>query len=233
MDMMEDASGSRVAVAEGNRGPERWPGAVVLEFQRRVAAAQNWLEEGRSAVARFGQAVEKRRGMARRGRVVQEKQLLWEKKVWMAVSRFGAQVEAQVQRTMVEVPEAMVRMVRSRGGAPRPLMAALSLGLPMQGEGVEGKHVFDIAMSAEQVAKRLDGVPVYTVSNSSNEFVLVSDLNTSKSLGIFCFRESDAEALLSQVVAVKVFVVIRHFDINHLLDWHFCRPLRYQRLDAD
>jgi hypothetical protein len=54
-------------------------------------------------------------------------------------------------------------------------------------------------MSTEQVARRLDGVPVYTVSNSANEFVLVSDLNSSKSLGLFCFREADASALLAQV----------------------------------
>jgi hypothetical protein len=42
-------------------------------------------------------------------------------------------------------------------------------------------------------------VPVYTVSNSANEFVLVSDLNSSKSLGLFCFREADASALLAQI----------------------------------
>jgi hypothetical protein len=168
------------------------------------------VQEGTNTVARFGQAVEARREMIAQsvekigkkgrgaGKEVENAQLAWEKKLWMRLSGFGA----QVQRTMAELPEAMMRMVRSQGATPRPLMAALSLGLPVQGEGVEGKHVFDIAMSAEQVAKRLDGVPVYTVSNSSNEFVLISDLNTSKSLGIFCFRETDAEALLSQVFAV-------------------------------
>eukprot|EP00246_Nothoceros_aenigmaticus_P003717 TRINITY_DN148_c0_g1_i4.p1 TRINITY_DN148_c0_g1~~TRINITY_DN148_c0_g1_i4.p1 ORF type:complete len:244 (-),score=12.23 TRINITY_DN148_c0_g1_i4:656-1387(-) len=58
---------------------------------------------------------------------------------------------------------------------------------------------FDMAMSRDQVSKRLDGIPVYTVSNSANEFVLVSDLNSQKSLGVFCFRHEDAESLLSQV----------------------------------
>jgi hypothetical protein len=219
VDTMEDASGSRAGarahgIADGNGGVQRWRGAVVMDLQRRVAGAQNWLgvavQEGTNTVARFGQAVEERREMIAQsvekigkkgrgaGKEVENAQLAWEKKLWMRLSGFGA----QVQRTMAELPEAMMRMVRSQGATPRPLMAALSLGLPVQGEGVEGKHVFDIAMSAEQVAKRLDGVPVYTVSNSSNEFVLISDLNTSKSLGIFCFRETDAEALLSQVFAV-------------------------------
>ncbi|KAJ7540463.1 hypothetical protein O6H91_10G016500 [Diphasiastrum complanatum] len=85
----------------------------------------------------------------------------------------------------------------------RPLLACLSSALP----GIEldaasrreAKHLFDVALSKEQVSKRLDGVPVYTVSNSSNEFVLVSDLTGQKSLGLFCFRQEDAEALLAQV----------------------------------
>ncbi|KAG0618593.1 hypothetical protein M758_4G076200 [Ceratodon purpureus] len=193
--MMDDASGRR-------NGVQRWSGALVSDLQRRVAGAHNWLgvavQEGGSAVARLGQVVEERRVMAverveaigrRRGESAEVD--LEKKKLWMRLSGFAAQVQPAV--------EAVVRMARSQGAAPRPLLAALSLGLPVRGEGVEGKHVFDIAMSAEQVSKRLDGVPVYTVSNSSNEFVLVSDLNTSKSLGIFCFREADAEALLSQV----------------------------------
>eukprot|EP00850_Spirogloea_muscicola_P016392 SM000132S26907 [mRNA] locus=s132:378347:380788:+ [translate_table: standard] len=54
-------------------------------------------------------------------------------------------------------------------------------------------------MSVDQVSKRLAGVPVYTVSNASNEFVLVSDMTSQKSLGLFCFRQEDAQALLLQV----------------------------------
>ena len=212
---MEDASGSGVA-AQAEGVVQRWPRfdgvALVSDLQRRAAGAQNWLgvavQEGTNSMVRFGQAVEERREMItqRVGKIGRRRrgagQFSWEKQLWLTLSGFGAQVEAQVHRTMAEMPEAMVRMARSQGATPRPLMAALSLGLPVQDEAVEGKHVFDIAMSAEQVARRLDGVPVYTVSNSSNEFVLVSDLNTSKSLGIFCFREADAEALLSQVFAV-------------------------------
>ncbi|KAK1313792.1 hypothetical protein QJS10_CPA06g02349 [Acorus calamus] len=45
----------------------------------------------------------------------------------------------------------------------------------------------------------LSGTSVYTVSNSNNEFVLISDPDGIKSLGLLCFRQEDAEALLAQV----------------------------------
>lgn len=149
-------------------------GGVVSDFQKRLAGVQDWLgsrmQEGANTIARLGK----------------EKAVLAERfggarnELCRSVSGFGE----HLQRTAMQ--------------APRPLIAALSLGLPTQ---LEAKHVFDIAMSTEQVAKRLDGVPVYTVSNSANEFVLVSDSNASKSLGIFCFREADAQALLTQVLS--------------------------------
>ncbi|KAH9551125.1 hypothetical protein CY35_10G107000 [Sphagnum magellanicum] len=117
----------------------------------------------------------------------------------------GSFVEARVKnlgRIRSEIPEFVARAVRQlvedqvSRGVPRPLLASLSSSAAAP---LETKHLFDVAMSTEQVARRLDGVPVYTVSNSANEFVLVSDLNSSKSLGLFCFREADASALLAQV----------------------------------
>lgn len=84
-----------------------------------------------------------------------------------------------------------------------PALACLSLARGSPAVGPEeprgGKELFQLAMSTEQVARRLDGVPVYTISNASNEFVLVTDFNGGKSLGILCFRPDDAEALLAQV----------------------------------
>jgi hypothetical protein len=65
--------------------------------------------------------------------------------------------------------------------------------------GWETKHAFDIAINIEQVARRLDGMPVYTIINSSKEGVLVSNLKSSKFLRLFCFREADVNALLAQV----------------------------------
>jgi len=117
----------------------------------------------------------------------------------------GSLVEARVKnlgRIRSEIPEFVARAMRQlvedqvSRGVPRPLFASLSSSAAAP---LETKHLFDIAMGTEQVARRLDGVPVYTVSNSANEFVLVSDLNSSKSLGLFCFREADASALLAQV----------------------------------
>ncbi|XP_020681783.1 protein TIC 22, chloroplastic isoform X1 [Dendrobium catenatum] len=64
----------------------------------------------------------------------------------------------------------------------------------------QGRHAFDIALSADYVARTLAGTAVYTVGNANNEFVLVSDPNNgARSLGLLCFREEDAQALLTQV----------------------------------
>ncbi|XP_060199459.1 protein TIC 22, chloroplastic isoform X1 [Lycium barbarum] len=54
-------------------------------------------------------------------------------------------------------------------------------------------------LSSGYVAKTLAGTCVYTVSNSNNEFVLISDPNSAKSIGLLCFRKEDAEAFLAQV----------------------------------
>ncbi|XVF28985.1 hypothetical protein REPUB_Repub15cG0080500 [Reevesia pubescens] len=55
------------------------------------------------------------------------------------------------------------------------------------------------AMSGEAIEERLAGVPVYALSNSEEEFVLVSGVSTKKSLGLLCFKKEDAEALLEQM----------------------------------
>lgn len=81
----------------------------------------------------------------------------------------------------------------------RPLYACLSSS--NMNHGKEGKRLFDVALSTEEISQKLDGIPVYAVCNNSSEFVLVSDSSNQKSLGIFCFRRSDAEALLQQVKA--------------------------------
>ncbi|KAL3840393.1 hypothetical protein ACJIZ3_024984 [Penstemon smallii] len=53
--------------------------------------------------------------------------------------------------------------------------------------------------NSEHVARRLTGTSVFTVSNTNNEFVLISDPNGVKSIGLLCFRQEDAEAFLAQV----------------------------------
>ncbi|KAL5705756.1 Protein TIC 22 [Ranunculus cassubicifolius] len=76
---------------------------------------------------------------------------------------------------------------------PNPLFASLTQAYR------EPKHAFDIALSTDYVAKTLAGTAVYTVSNSNNEFVLISDPGNIKALGLLCFRQEDAETLLAQV----------------------------------
>ncbi|WCJ35411.1 Protein TIC 22 chloroplastic [Euphorbia peplus] len=54
-------------------------------------------------------------------------------------------------------------------------------------------------LSSDHVAKSLTGTAVYTVSNSNNEFVLMSDPDGTKSISLLCFRQEDAETFLAQV----------------------------------
>lgn len=54
-------------------------------------------------------------------------------------------------------------------------------------------------MSAEEIEERLAGVPVYALSNSAEELMLVSGVSTKKSLGLLCLKKEDAEALLEQM----------------------------------
>ncbi|XP_059454108.1 protein TIC 22, chloroplastic [Corylus avellana] len=61
------------------------------------------------------------------------------------------------------------------------------------------KEAMAAVLSSDHVAKTLAGTAVYTVSNSNNEFVLISDPNAAKSIGLLCFRQEDAEAFLAQV----------------------------------
>ncbi|KAF5738486.1 chloroplast inner membrane import protein Tic22 [Tripterygium wilfordii] len=53
--------------------------------------------------------------------------------------------------------------------------------------------------SNRSIEERLAGVPVYALSNSDQEFVLVSGSSIGTSLGLLCFRKEDAEALLEQM----------------------------------
>ncbi|WVZ81992.1 hypothetical protein U9M48_029310 [Paspalum notatum var. saurae] len=80
---------------------------------------------------------------------------------------------------------------------PRPALAAEAVRTP--GPGPQGAAL-SLALAPDEVARALTGTPVFTVCNSSNEFVLVSDPATGlRSLGLLCFRSEDADALLSHV----------------------------------
>lgn len=65
-----------------------------------------------------------------------------------------------------------------------------------------GRRPLRQPMSWAAIEERLEGVPVYALSNASEEFLLVSGASSGKNLGLFCFNKDDAEALLHQVAAV-------------------------------
>lgn len=110
-----------------------------------------------------------------------------------------------------------------------PVLACLSMS-PHR----DSKHLFDVALSSEDISQKLDGIPVYAVCKNSNEFVLVSDSTNQKSLGFFCFRRSEAEALLQQVlftliyfatwsayIVITVLILKLPLRLRRFLEWVF------------
>lgn len=59
--------------------------------------------------------------------------------------------------------------------------------------------MFDLSFNPEEIKTRLNGVAVYTMVNSKNEFVLVSGENDVRQLGLFFFSEPEAEAMLKTI----------------------------------
>ncbi|MCL7026551.1 hypothetical protein MKW94_011624 [Papaver nudicaule] len=74
-----------------------------------------------------------------------------------------------------------------------PCWARIEKTLPVQ------KPAANLGMTNETIEERLAGVPVYALTNASDEFVLISGVKTGKSLGLFCFKKEDANALLDQM----------------------------------
>lgn len=105
------------------------------------------------------------------------------------LSRLGSDLSARVEEGR-----------RIAGAAAAAALAAQRPAIAAAAAPPREKRAFDLALSPEAVARTLTGTAVYTVSNSNNEFVLISDPNNSlRSLGLLCFRQEDAQSLLSQV----------------------------------
>uniref|UniRef100_A0A2P2K985 Protein TIC 22, chloroplastic n=1 Tax=Rhizophora mucronata TaxID=61149 RepID=A0A2P2K985_RHIMU len=106
--------------------------------------------------------------------------------------RFGADLAARIGDTTRNIasnfppPQSVIarRLLR----APVPPFASVSQSKPAAS-----------TIGSDHVAKTLAGTSVYTVSNSNNEFVLISDPDGTTSIGLLCFRQEDAEAFLAQV----------------------------------
>ncbi|AEE76804.1 Protein -like protein [Arabidopsis thaliana] len=69
--------------------------------------------------------------------------------------------------------------------------ARAQVTVPIRGSGK--------GLSADAIEERLAGVPVYALSNSNEEFVLVSGTSSGKSLGLLFCKEEDAETLLKEM----------------------------------
>ncbi|KAL6009479.1 hypothetical protein ACLOJK_022708 [Asimina triloba] len=59
------------------------------------------------------------------------------------------------------------------------------------------------SMSPEAIEGRLAGIAVYALSKGEKEFILLAGLRSRKSLGFFCFKKEDAEALLVQMKGME------------------------------
>ncbi|KAK9138506.1 hypothetical protein Sjap_009100 [Stephania japonica] len=82
--------------------------------------------------------------------------------------------------------------------------------IPIQNQGLwarigapQPQHRFDIALSFDAIEERLAGVGVYVLSNSADEFVLVSGVPSKKTLGLICFAREDAQTMLDHMRSVS------------------------------
>ncbi|KAL5992789.1 hypothetical protein ACLOJK_013708 [Asimina triloba] len=106
-------------------------------------------------------------------------------------SRIGSEISARVDHA--------VRLAAAFRPKLHPVPLSATPFASLLHDSWQPKHAFDIALSVDYVAKRMAGTSVYTVSNSNNEFVLISDPSGAKSLGLLCFRQEDAQDFLAQV----------------------------------
>ncbi|RVX00032.1 Protein TIC 22, chloroplastic [Vitis vinifera] len=99
----------------------------------------------------------------------------------------------------------------------------------MSQEARGAKRDLGVALSSDHVAKSLAGTAVYTVSNSNNEFVLISDPNGIKSIGLLCFRQEDAEAFLAQVQSrtreLRSQARVVPISLDQVYIWNLCNFL--------
>ncbi|WIA13520.1 hypothetical protein OEZ85_007093 [Tetradesmus obliquus] len=66
------------------------------------------------------------------------------------------------------------------------------------GSSLSAQPLFDLSMPKDEVKARLAPIPVYTVANPKNEFVLVAGENNTQ-LGFFFFKKEDAEAIIAKI----------------------------------
>lgn len=61
----------------------------------------------------------------------------------------------------------------------------------------------EVGGEKSSVDNRFKGVPVYLLGGAEESMMLLSGVKSGKSLGLMCFKEQDAEALLQQMKLVS------------------------------
>eukprot|EP00877_Chromochloris_zofingiensis_P003762 jgi/Chrzof1/13387/Cz07g31050.t1_TIC22[v5.2] len=82
-------------------------------------------------------------------------------------------------------------------GGWAPVMASITFGRHKT-SSTSPQPMFDLAMPKDEVKARLAPIPVFTVANPKNEFVLVAGENNTQ-LGFFFFKKEDAEAIIQKI----------------------------------
>ncbi|KNA07230.1 hypothetical protein SOVF_173730 [Spinacia oleracea] len=72
-------------------------------------------------------------------------------------------------------------------------------GNPIKAELQQQQQKQHYGMSNKEIEERLAGVAVFALSNSNEEFVLITGKKSKNSLALFCFKEEDADILLEQL----------------------------------
>jgi hypothetical protein len=90
-----------------------------------------------------------------------------------------------------------VRESQRRDGGHAPLACA-TLAAAAHKHGA--RPISELALVERSLAS-LEGVPLWTVTNKDNEFVLLSQGSAvaPRQMGLFCFNEADAGLMLQQV----------------------------------
>ncbi|KAL1215877.1 Protein TIC 22 [Cardamine amara subsp. amara] len=104
--------------------------------------------------------------------------------------RFSSDLSARIEDT-----KRFAETLATRRFSPPPLPFA---SLSQSNKSETPTTTTSTSLNPSHVAKALAGTSVFTVSNTNNEFVLISDPTGDKSIGLLCFRQEDAEAFLAQ-----------------------------------
>ncbi|KAG5412867.1 hypothetical protein IGI04_000434 [Brassica rapa subsp. trilocularis] len=101
-------------------------------------------------------------------------------------NRFASDLSSRFEDT-----KRLAESLTTRRFSPSPFASVSQSSKPSSGASTT-------TLNPSHVAKALAGTSVFTVSNTNNEFVLISDPTGDKSIGLLCFRQEDAEAFLAQ-----------------------------------